>query len=178
MNKILILLVFCLILSTVSCYRNPVERNTIVFKDNVMQVKDSLTRMIYLLKKLPANEPCNINYDYDHEGHLAINGCTGVRDSISLDLKKPLAKFTCNEQNEFISLASYLKQNYISAGFSYYSTKLWAFEYRYLPEGDSNDSRTIMVLNSDEVPLTSTFDKVLDRKNTIYLLAGADAKIR
>ncbi|RKR82455.1 hypothetical protein BDD43_2635 [Mucilaginibacter gracilis] len=160
------------------CNNNPVERNTIVFRNNTNHVQDSLIRMNELMRKLPGSNGCNISYEFN-EDTIKINGCPGrTQDEIKADSSIAYSKFNRNEKSEFISLAHYLKRNYITAGYSYYNTKLWMYTYRELSDIDFHDSRDIAIIENADVAIVTQQSKILDRKGKIYLLSDKGAKIR
>lgn len=150
-----------------SCTSSDIRRNEISFNDSLTNVQDSLMKVIPLLEKI--QEPININKGYDYRNDKLFVNNQAVRD-VSLDTIRTLSKLSNVEKKEFINITRYLHSNEISSA-SYDSyLDLWLFEYRYLPEGASTDSRVIAVLKQTDITRNQLKVEVLDHKRMLYLL--------
>lgn len=159
-----------------SCSKNPVERNTIVFEAEIRDVQDSLITMMKLLTLLPKrSDNLNINYTIKR-GKLYAN-YSFLKDSI-IEVGNPFSPFGGSEKKDFTSLAIYLNKNHISSAYFDESSSLWRFIYRDIPDITYNDSRDIVVLSNKEAKPIELTDKILDKKDRLYLVAPIDAKIR
>lgn len=166
----------CLIF--LSCYKSPPERNSIVFKNEVQAVQDSLIDMVNLLKILPKSKNgLKTNYGYNN-GILEINDSRiGNYDDALKDSTGIFLGFKDIDKRKFISLAEYLESNYLDSAYEE-SPNSWFFIYRYLPDGDFNDVRDITVKPIKDSIILKRASVILDRKFSIFLLAPKDAKIR
>ncbi|WP_207534482.1 hypothetical protein [Desertivirga arenae] len=168
------LFAFVTILSSIySCYKNPPERNKIVFEDEIKNVQDSLLMMKALLIKLPKrSDILNINYNIK-DGKLYVN------DSLlNFDYRDALGNLTAFEKRRFIMLSFYLNKRHISSGYFDEGSNIWRFIYRDLPDITYNDSRNIVLLTNELANSIISTDTILDQKGELYLLAPKDAKIR
>lgn len=157
-----------------SCYKNPIERNQIVFKDKIENVQASILTMKGLLMKLPKRvENLNINYKIKNK-KLYVND--QLFDDNFIKVKK--LNFTIAEKKDFLALAQYLNKNHLSAAFFDESAKTWRFIYRDIEDITYDDSRSIAVLDSSKAISIHITDTILDQKGHIFLLAPKDAKIR
>ncbi len=174
------MVIFVLTCFNYSCYySNPVERNHVVFKDQIKNVQDSLIKMRALLKKLPIDiKGLNTRYFFENEVLFINSEPCGKIDSFKIDTVKVLSKFSNNEKMQFLILAKYLQRNYITCGYFDLSANLWLFEYRVLPDNTFNDSRSITILSDKEDQLLEPFFRILDRKNMVCLIVSKEAKIR
>jgi hypothetical protein len=158
-----------------SCYYNARVRNKIIFKDDLVSVEKSLFRMEQLMLKLPASD-FNINYSIKGDS-VIINGGSRIPDSTSYFTKQCLAGFTKNEQEEFTTLAKYLKRNFITAGYFHYKSKVCFFIYRDEPENTFDDSRDIAFVRDEKGDIIKCESKILDRTENLLLVSPIDAKI-
>jgi hypothetical protein len=67
-------------------------------------------------------------------------------------------------------MTRYLNSNEINAGSYDNYLGLWLFEYRYLPEGASEDSRVIATLNKMDAMRNKSKIIFLDHNEKLYLL--------
>jgi hypothetical protein len=162
-----------------SCYKNPVERNTIVFKDKNQEVEDSIVKLTELLKKFPkSNTVFNTNYYFEENKFFINNSYVGDYHNLNLDTIKSFSKYNSSERTQFINITKFLNENYLSSGYLDDYLDQWSFVYRYIPDGDFHDTRDLIFFKvSDSVQLKSHY-KILDHKNNIFLLAPIDADIR
>jgi hypothetical protein len=172
-KSILVIILFAAFLSA-SCYYNPSERNRIEFKDNFTNVQTALFKMEKLIKKLPSSE-VNINYEFKNDS-ITIND-SPKQDSSQYFTNQELAAFAESERKEFLMLAKYLSNNYISAGYLHYNSDVCLFIYRNLPENTFDDSRNIAFLKDAENTVHKSESKILDKKGCLMLVAPIDAKI-
>lgn len=179
MKHKVISLIFAASTLCVGCYKNAIERSTIVFKDSVQNVQDSLLVMQKLLSAMPKSQtPLNTNYYYQ-ENDLYINNLNvGNPDSVLLDTVQGFVNFSDQQKKQFVLLSKYLMRNYITSGYLDDSGNLWFFEYRPLENGDFHDTREIVVLKGKDSVLIKNRSKILDRKRMVFLLAPKEAKIR
>jgi hypothetical protein len=161
---------FILILLTVgfnSCNRNEVRRNKISFNDSFETVQDALLKIIPLMEKI--QEPIDVNKGYDYrDNKLFINN--RAIDNVSLNTIQALSKLSNDEKKEFVNMTRYLNSNEINAGSYDNYLGLWLFEYRYLPEGASEDSRVIATLNKMDAMRNKSKIIFLDHNEKLYLL--------
>ena len=166
-----------LIIFVTGCYRNPVERNSIVFADKNANVEKALTQMTGLILMLPKTE-LNTNYSLENDGLYINNSYVGTITSTHLDTVKALGNFSMKQKIEFLTLTKFLKRNFISAGYVDESIDVVAFTYRELPSEDYHDTRFLTICSVSDITALMRKNRILDHKNSIFLLAGRDAKIR
>lgn len=181
-NGLLVLLMGIL---AVSCwYRNPMERNTIVFEDRLEDVRDSMVKIQVFFDKIPEREDV-FNRLYEiKEGKLYLNSIYIV-DSIDgitpriADGDNAWVNFTADEKEIFNGLATYLNRNHISCAYLDNMSNFWQFCYRELPDEVFNDSRNIVLINNEkELSALRLRDTVLDQKGKLCLIAPKGAVIR
>jgi len=164
-NYFLILILSIVIFA--SCNRMDSKRDKIIFNDKSLSIRDSLLKIIPLLNKIQNNDIFNKGYDYRRDSLYINNQFFDVKEINSL---QALSRLDTNEKKELAKIANYLYKNEIAAGSFDKYLSLWLFEYRYLPAGDSSDSRVITMLsNSDEARIKSKVI-VLDNKEGLTLL--------
>lgn len=176
MNIFSKIIVFIIAITLSACYKNSVERNTIVFKDRVGSVQDSLLKIKGLLAKLPERSD-NLNINYIIKNKKLYTNYDFSKGSI-IEVGNPYGQFKSSEKKDFITLALYLNKNFISAAYFDRNSAVWRFIYREKPDITYNDSRDIVVLTNEEAASIRSKVQVLDQKGKIYLVAPADAKIR
>ncbi len=165
-NKYILMLIL-LTMIFASCNSSDTRRNKISFNDSVTNVQDSLLKVIPLLEKI--QEPININKGYDYrEDKLFVNN--RIVGDVSLDTIQSLSKLSNGEKKEFINITRYLHSNEINSGSYDNYLGLWLFEYRYLPDGASTDSRVIAVVKQTDITRNQFKIEVLDHKKMLYLL--------
>lgn len=136
--------------------------------------------MLALMKKLPKDNIKGLNTNYYFQDDVFyINGDReGKMGSFKIDTVKAILPFSIAEKKEFLSLAKYLQQNFLTSGYFDRSINLWVFEYRETSDVDFNDSRTITILDNNEDAVLEPLFHILDRKNKICLVVPKEAKIR
>lgn len=158
-----------------SCYYNAGERNKIIVKDNFDSVQNALFQMEALIKKLPLND-VNVNYSV-RDNEINVNKAPGRGDSVQYYTNKSLQRFTSDERKQFIKLAKYLQQNFITGGYLHYNSQVCTFEYRHKDSDGFNEVRDIAFLkDQDSLALKNEY-KILDKKGQLLLLAPKEAKI-
>jgi hypothetical protein len=172
--KVLICL-FSIGLFLPSCYYNAAVRNKISFEDDLGSVEKSLFRMEQLMLKLPDSD-FNINYSIEDDS-IEINGGLRIPDSTSYFTKQGLSVFTKTEEQEFRSLAKYLKRNYITAGYFHYESKVCFFIYRQEPNNTFDDSRDIAFAKDENGDIIKNECKILDKVESLLLVSPIDAKV-
>lgn len=89
-------IIILMIVVIVSCSKNPVGRNTIVFEDEVRNVQDSLIKMMKLLALLPKrSDNLNINYIIKN-GKLYANA--GYLKGNIIEVGNPYSQFRASEK--------------------------------------------------------------------------------
>lgn len=170
------IIILTLMFMASSCYKNPIERNTIVFEDEVQHVHDSLIEMLKLLPLLPERSD-NLNTNYTINNGALYTNYGFLNDSI-VETGDPFARFSVSEKKEFTDLAFYLNKNHISSGYYDESSSIWRFVYRDIPDLTHHDIREIVIISTQDSKLIGVTDTVLDEEGQLYLMAPIDAKIR
>jgi len=148
----------CIVLVAISCNnKNSKELNTIVFKDPIINVQDSIFKLNNLLKRLPttlngdfrnyefANSSNTIQRDIQGDSILYINDNKINKQTI--DTVRVLANYNLEEKNNIITLTTYLKDNYLwGAGFGSTGIGMWSYDYRGGCEHSFKDCRSIFAL--------------------------------
>lgn len=166
MNICRYVIILFLLFSFCACNRNA-KRNKINFQSNLVQVQDSIIRILTLLNKL--KDPVRLNKGYDfREDSLFINDRSV--NVAQLDTTNALSALTSEERRQLLKLINFLKVNNMSAGSYDTYLGLWTFEYDYLPNGDNNDTRVITLLNDNDKIRISSKAKILDHRQMIFLL--------
>ncbi|NUY80278.1 hypothetical protein HUK80_05165 [Flavobacterium sp. MAH-1] len=167
-----------ILIGCISCYHNPVERNTIVLKDDVLSVEKAMSQMTDLMAILPERRDANKNYIVKANDSIFVNE-EPVGTIKRLESNDVISVFSERQKRDFVRLAAYLKRNHMASCYLEFGTKRYLFPYRKLEDYGYNDFRDLMLVteNRDENPATILF-QVLDRRSNIVLLAPADAEIR
>lgn len=178
-------IVVCLILLN-SCREHHPERNKIIFKNDLVAVRDSMLEMQQLLWKLPQEDSMPkglFEFIGNKLYYRNINEKDGIDnrtllDTDSINLSK-LSPFTLAEKHHLYQLANYLKNNFLTE--AYYDASLghWMFTYRNLRNGVIDDDRKICIVdNLDEVRYLAGYDTVLVQQSDLLLLGMKGKVIR
>jgi hypothetical protein len=184
--------VMTLVLLTKFCNKNPENqtvRNGIRFKDSISCVSDSIRKMNYLMNKLPVNDSGDVVFILDKnelhfnrnlighfEGNLFI-WKTNFSDKILIGLDSL-------EIERFFNLVLFLNENYLTSCNWHKKKKYGSYLYReldseYTGDYDMDFYRSI-ILENDGLIINDDFNKslqILDRKQSLILVAPIDAKI-
>lgn len=171
-------------LGCISCNQEIPLRNKIIFQDSVMLVADSIAKMEKLLYKLPENE--RVNYFMDNKGNLFINNkklgtLKGAINNSRIRSDESFKNFTSQEIDEFFNLMVYLLRNHIDGAVMELSVGKFVYGYRQTKENKFNDVREIIFMQDEADINSAEFYKtyqLLDKKNSLVLVAPASAKIR
>jgi len=167
-NKIIFVIVA---IAFTSCKRRD-HANEIVFENNTSSVQDSLLAMARLIRILPDNGQFNVNYDYTFD-YITVNGGPGKSED-----DKALDSLSSNDKLRFTELANFLKHNYINGGYINKNLNQVLFQYRHFPEDQFDDVREVIVFKNSDTSFMKNFFQILDHKNSIFLFAPLEAKIR
>ncbi|MEP6683770.1 MAG: hypothetical protein ABJA35_10940 [Parafilimonas sp.] len=176
-----------LILITSCGRKNSIELNTIVLKDPVVNVQDSILKLNSLLQRLPPTSNGDFkNYTYANSSNLIqpnigkdsflfINNSRVDKNTI--DTVSVLSNYTSSEKRNIVALTAYLKDNYLwGAGSNGYD--IWSYDYRGSCEKGFDECRQIIALQnlSDTLKIAygKVFDKIIDRKEKLVLCSLKD----
>jgi len=173
LKKNILLLLF---ITLFSCYRNPKERNALVFENKIENVQDSINKLIFFLNKFPDNKDGLNKHYIIKENEIYIN--ESLQDLKRNDLNKFLNGFDMHQRNEFTSLIQYLDINYIKSAYFDKQLGLWCFIYRDIEDVDYDDSRIVVFLDNAKLSNTLVGYSILDKKDKLFLIAPKDAIIR
>jgi hypothetical protein len=175
MKRLRITLLAIIITACYSCKKSNSDRNRLIFKNDINSVQDSLIRFKNLLSKLPKrNDNRNVTYSIE-DGKLKINDTLIVNYFSKLQHKSKILNL--EEIHTFIRISNFLKDNYLTSAYFDEVGKRWRFIYRDFPERTYNDTRDICLLDTSESKSILETDKILEKKNRLYLLAPKDAVI-
>ncbi|WP_276374885.1 hypothetical protein [Chryseolinea sp. H1M3-3] len=180
--SVFVLLVYVLIVE--SCAKNSENRNEIVFNNSVAMVQDSVKLMGHLLDQI--NDAEVKNFFFDNEEYLFINnkkiGRMAIGDKISfIDTVKNVTGLNEIESFKFVSLALFLKNNFISGCFKHRIFGIYLYNYKVTLENAYEDQRYIMVVEESTKKIKGSYVEsyqIVDRKEDLLLIAPADIKIR
>ena len=164
-NCFLYMILFTCVL--LSCNPGNFRRDKLHFNENNESVKDAILKVIPLLNKLQNSLDVSKGYDFRNDSFYVNNQL--ITDT-NIDSAEQLSKLEKTEKKELLRVIKFLKGNELTSG-SYDSyLSLWLFEYRYLPEGASSDSRVIAVLNNADLSRNKSRIILLDHWQNLYLL--------
>jgi hypothetical protein len=162
-----------------ACSKIP-ERNKIVFRDSVSVVQDSVRTMSYLMTKMREKEVKN--YFFTNDDSLVINnrriGRMSNGDSINfIKIVKEETGISENESLRLISLALYLKDNFINGCFKHRVFGVYFYVYRQTLANENSDQRYILLNDEKQKAIKGSgveSYKLLDQKYDLLLVAPAD----
>ena len=156
---------------SISC-SNPIEKNTIVFNDDLKEVENRLNETSVFLHELSQGE-LNKNYYFRKDILFINNNRIGNIDSISYN-KVSVPNLDKINTRKFIENIKFLRKNEISSGYIDQSIGGIVL-YTYRDNDDTyNDIRHIVLIEAANNPNL----KVLDKKRNLLLVAYNDARIR
>jgi hypothetical protein len=166
---------------------NPKERNKIVFKENVIEVQDSLLAFESILNKMPVYKDDLVQIRVFDKNVLYVNfkRISNI-DSLLAIIKnnkdysiKELEPLSNMEQKRFLHLVIFLKNNYLYDCEYFKVTNFLECLYRESGHlGDYYDDllRFVSFSNSSK-SFDSNIYKILDKKENLILYAEKEAKI-
>ena len=194
-NKIILILIISLILFLLYYFffhvlrnkypYNPKERNKIVFKNSIADVRDSLSSLMILLNKMPVDKHNNnlVEFCIGDSDEISINYSETLKTDSFFIIKKysinELEPLTVEEQNQFIRLVLYLKSNYLFRCDFYKNIN--QLEYCYREHPHKGDYHTYLlrfiILNNSSHQIDTNWYKILDKKGDLFLCAYKEAII-
>lgn len=177
------LLCLCALI-TVCCTSSSNDRNRIVFKDSIDEVQDSLRLINTLLNK--ANEAEVKNVFFDGNNFIYVNNVKVAPMSVGdkIDFLGKVAQITglsLSESFKLVSLARFLRDNYVSGCFKHRLFGIYFFNYRRTFENVFEDQRYILVFDQNTRRTKGSFIEsyqLIDRKGDLVLLAPAGVKLK
>lgn len=184
-NKKMFLLVFFGILAIPllkACSGDSTERNKIVFRDSTSAVQDSLEAMNGYMNRLIKREVNN--FFFDNKDFIYINnrriGRMPISDKIKfLSVVQEETGFSEIESLRFVSLAVFLKDNFLNGCYRHNYFEVYFYNYRQTPGNEYDEQRNIVIFDDSLRKAKGSYIesyKLLDRKNELLLIAPLTPK--
>ena len=179
-KKLLIIVVILIIVSSCGKLKNPQERNTLIFKDDINSVFNAIQSMNTIL--INSEVKNHFFYAIDDDNILYAdygeNESTRIGSISDIELNKSLISFiSLNDRERFLKLASFLFNNHFER--CGYKNNRFIYIYRskiYMADRQKDLMRYVMIANSiDDIELYKY--KILDTKGNLFLLADKNAEI-
>lgn len=180
-NIILRIAAFTTVLVLTSCsdLRNPKERNKLVFYNSINAIADSIKEMNEILIKTEKQNyvyAIDSNKLYINENKQYANKLGLLTDNLLFE-NKSLSFIDTSDRKQFISLATYLNENYLSRCDIENGQMIYMYRADiYMGELQTDLFRYVIFATSKQ-EIDSTRYKILDRVGNLYLLAVKNAKI-
>ncbi|MCE6988868.1 hypothetical protein [Dyadobacter sp. CY323] len=177
MKKMIIYMsVLVLFIITASKCKNAEEtnRNSIKFKESVIEVEGSLRVMNKLMDKvLPIKDEMH-NYFFDDSSNFYVNNrMIGNTDSLNIGAVKMFRNFTNEEKEEFINKVLFLNNNYLASVFLDKSCKCYLYGYHQVDDPSFNRERLIYLNDEKKEYSTILVDRaILDKKGNLVLVGA------
>lgn len=159
---------------SVISYLNRSKRNSIVFRDPISAVRDSIKVMNQYMSRLP-KEPVN-NVFFDREDFVYVNNKKLGKIEATDFLKnvRHETDFSEKDASRFMVLAAFLKNNYLDGCFVHLTHQACTYIYRRTNENNWNDLRNIVLSSDLPKKISQTEYELLDTKDGLCLLALPD----
>lgn len=182
-TSLILAVTFCFLFLE-SCSSQSEDRNKINFKDSIVVVHDSLKLMSSYLDKI--KEADVKNFFFDHEDYLYINNQKVARMSVGdminfLNVVQSITGLSDKDSYKFISLALFLKDNYISGCFRHHVFGIYLYGYKETLENNYEEQRYIMLLDENTKKIKGSYIEsyqLIDRRGGMLLIAPSDVKIK
>lgn len=159
------------------------ERNKIVFQNPPDQVEDSIVVMNSFMDSLIVRRVNNVFFDT--ENNLIINnkkmGRMAEGDSISfIYIVRQETGFSETQVMRFLSLALFLKDNFMTAWFKHGQYGIYFYVYKPTARNEYNDLRNIILFDERLYGIKGSMEsesfKILDRVGNLVLITPATQK--
>lgn len=166
-----------------ACHGIVQERDKIVFQNPTAEVEDSIVVMNSFMDSLIVRRVYNVFFD--SEDILTVNnkkmGRMADGDSINFfDIVRKETGFSETQATRFLSLALFLKDNFMPAWFKHGHYGIYFYVYKHTSRNEYNDLRNIIVSNEEfsgiKGSLESESFKILDQVGNLILITPATQK--
>jgi hypothetical protein len=152
------------------------DRDVILLNDTINDVQDSIAAMNGLLAEAITNDGPNYFYDDSDQLYVCNQKVSSIHHGVAkenIDSSSALSSFSKEQKMQFLSIAHFLKKNFITSCYKDFTTGVYKYGYREVLVKEYNNTR-YLIYSENQLPDLSipNLQKViiLDQKGHLYLL--------